>query len=236
MHNTLSFLRSLKTHIHITMKLAVVLTLALLHCTFAAPWWSWLGGSKDEETAAAPPKFCKGYECPTYKVIEEFDGYELREYDATVWVDTQMPAMETDFWEDRSQMSGVFMRLFRYITGANEQKQKIDMTVPVVNTHTKDAVYMAFFMPPEHSNPPQPTDSNVRIYRAPKGQFYVKSFSGFAYGIFGNKNYFKVALTDLIQKMEDASQTVDDTMFFTASYNSPWDLFGRHNEVWIPKA
>lgn len=50
-------------------------------------------------------------------------GYELREYDATVWVDTQMPAMETDFWEDRSQMSGVFMRLFRYITGANEQSE-----------------------------------------------------------------------------------------------------------------
>lgn len=65
---------------------------------------------------------------------------------------------------------------------------------------------------------------------------YFRSFSGFAYGFFGNKNYFKVALTDLIQKMEDASQTVDDTMFFTASYNSPWDFFGRHNEVWIPKA
>lgn len=61
------------------------------------------------------------------------------------------------------------------------------------------------------------------------------SFGGFGYTpIFGTNNY-KTHLTELLNKIEGAGQSIDETMFITTGYNSPWELFNRHNEVWVPK-
>jgi len=39
--------------------------------------------------------------------------------------------------------------------------------------------------------------------------------------------------------LKSALDSVDkryvSTSFYTASYNSPWDFFNRHNEVWLIK-
>lgn len=66
-------------------------------------------------------------EKPTFEVLQEFDGYELRRYDASVWT-TAMGATNDMFgWGDSA-----FAKLFNYISGANEFSQKIEMTSPVL--------------------------------------------------------------------------------------------------------
>ena len=52
--------------------------------------------------------------------------------------------------------------------------------------------------------------------------------------MFGANNY-KTHLTELMSQITAAGQSVDETVFYTLGYNSPWELFNRHNEVWVPK-
>jgi len=45
----------------------------------------------------------------------------------------------------------------------------------VVYSHEKDEVWMNFMIPANMSdNPPQPTDTDVQIYRADSDQYYVR--------------------------------------------------------------
>ncbi|MBM3964868.1 MAG: heme-binding protein, partial [Planctomycetes bacterium] len=64
------------------------------------------------------------YESAEYKVIESEGKFEIREYP-----DLMLAATTTNL--DSQGRDGSFMKLFRYISGANENKQKISMTNPV---------------------------------------------------------------------------------------------------------
>merc|ERR1711936_558364 len=87
------------------------------------------------------------YQNAPYEVIQKYDGYEERFYPGRLWVCTQS-----------SSNNGGFMKLFRYISGANARKQKIDMTVPVMMTHSEKGVEMCFYMTQStQSNAPAPT-------------------------------------------------------------------------------
>ena len=74
------------------------------------------------------------------------------------------------------------MRLFRYISGANEEQQKIAMTTPVFMEGEvgKSNVSMGFVMPKEIAakGVPQPKGEGVKIRKRPGGQFAVIRFSG----------------------------------------------------------
>merc|ERR1711976_735583 len=55
------------------------------------------------------PSFCKGLDCPKYTVLEQFEGYELREYEEAMWVSSEGRAVEAgDITGD------LFMKLFYY--------------------------------------------------------------------------------------------------------------------------
>ena len=49
---------------------AVILTVIVASVAAAPSWWQRLMGARDENSK---PDFCKSYDCPSYKVIEEFD-------------------------------------------------------------------------------------------------------------------------------------------------------------------
>ena len=65
-----------------------------------------------------------GYESAEYKVVEKDGNIEIREYP-----DLMLASTSTKF--DAQGRDGSFMRLFRYISGANQSEQKIAMTTPV---------------------------------------------------------------------------------------------------------
>ena len=97
----------------------------------------------------------------------------MRDYPALTVVETPMGG-------SRSGDDGSFMRLFRFITGSNEAKEKIAMTTPVFMSGSESNATMAFVMPAKlaATQVPKPTDGSVKVRELEPGRFAVLRFSG----------------------------------------------------------
>ena len=113
-----------------------------------------------------------GYESAPYKVVRSDGKFELRDYPELTVVETPMA--------DPNGSDGSFMRLFRFITGANEGKQKIAMTTPVFMSGTSTNQTMAFVLPAKlkTADAPKPADGALTVRELPSGRFAVLRFSG----------------------------------------------------------
>jgi hypothetical protein len=74
------------------------------------------------------------YETAEYTVVKTDGKFEIREYPDLMMATTNMAL------DQRNGGDGSFSRLFRYITGANDGKQKIAMTTPVFMESQENAV------------------------------------------------------------------------------------------------
>ena len=114
-----------------------------------------------------------GYESAAYEVVEKDGDFEIRQYPDLMLASTtsQMNSQGRD---------GSFGRLFRYISGANEAKQKISMTTPVFMEGNEDEVSMGFVMPGDVAagGVPSPTGEGVEVRRREGGLFAVIRFRG----------------------------------------------------------
>lgn len=116
-----------------------------------------------------------GYESAAYEVIEADGNIEIREYPDLVLASTESNI------EARGN-DGSFMRLFGYISGKNESRQKIEMTTPVFmepgNLESKGK--MSFVLPAEvvEAGVPVPKAADVTILKRAGGRFAVIRFSG----------------------------------------------------------
>lgn len=155
-------------------------------------------------------------ETPEYKVIRQDEKFELREYPSLM-------VARTDLGE------GDFMRLFRYISGGNEQKVKIPMTAPVMIAHEGDDAGMGFIMPSSMapSAVPKASSSEISIDELKPGFFAVYQYSG-------GRNAANEA--DALKKLQtwvkaQNLKPVNWTPMF-AYYDPPWiPTFMRRNEV-----
>jgi len=121
-------------------------------------------------------KFARvGYESAEYCVIESDGPYEIRDYPELTLV-----ATEAEF--ERQGRDGSFMKLFDYISGANESHSKIAMTTPVFmgKPENLNGVQMGFVLPKEiaRSGAPKPTGNQVQIRTRNAGRFAVVRFAG----------------------------------------------------------
>jgi len=114
-----------------------------------------------------------GYESAPYKVVRTDGKFELRDYPSLAVVETPMAT-------SGNSDDGSFMRLFRFITGANEAKQKIAMTTPVFMSGNDTNRTMAFVLPAKlnAATAPKPADGAVTVRELPGGRFAVLRFSG----------------------------------------------------------
>jgi DNA gyrase inhibitor GyrI len=114
-----------------------------------------------------------GYESAPYRVVRSISNFEVRDYPALRVVETPMSGSE-------SGSDGSFKRLFRFITGGNEAKQKMAMTTPVIVSGGDANATMAFVLPAnlKTGQAPKPTDSTVKIRELEAGRFAVLRFSG----------------------------------------------------------
>ena len=114
-----------------------------------------------------------GYESAPYKVVRTDAKFELRDYPSLAVVETPMTV-------SGNSDDGSFMRLFRFITGANEGKQKIAMTTPVFMSGQDTNRTMAFVLPARlnAATAPKPADGAVAVRELPGGRFAVLRFSG----------------------------------------------------------
>jgi len=112
------------------------------------------------------------YESAPYEVVRTDGKFELRDYPTLTVVETPMARANGS--------DGSFMRLFRFISGTNNEKQKIAMTTPVFMSGSEANATMAFVMPAKMKSGevPRPSDSAVTVRELPAGRFAVLRFSG----------------------------------------------------------
>ncbi len=115
-----------------------------------------------------------GYESAPYQVVRAGGKFQVRDYPALTVVETPMAA------GSRNGDDGSFMRLFRFITGANEGKQKIAMTTPVFMAGSATDSTMAFVLPAKlkTAEVPTPSDGSVTVRELAAGRFAVLRYSG----------------------------------------------------------
>lgn len=115
------------------------------------------------------------YESAEYSVLQADGNIELREYPELMLVTTPMGSrLESD--------DGSFGRLFQYISGGNEPKQKIAMTTPVFMEPKSEASegQMGFVIPKDVASTtiPAPDSDQVELTRRPGGKFALIRFAG----------------------------------------------------------
>ncbi|KAM8946406.1 heme-binding protein 2-like [Pelodytes ibericus] len=180
--------------------------------------------SADEYQA---PAFCRTYECPKYQVAKKYETFELRSYEASNWVTTELEVDSLGLGVYTS-----FKRLFDYINGQNSQGIKIKMTVPVriyvpLITPSDRNATMSFFVSPALTSPPVPLNKDVYLESLSPMPVYVKSFGGFAL-----KSSFEKKAKFLSEELTALGLRFDTTFGTAAAYNDPLTFFNRHNEVW----
>ena len=136
-----------------------------------------------------------GYESAPYKVVRSEGEFEVRDYPALMMVETPMAAANGG--------DGSFMRLFRFITGANEGKQKIAMTTPVFMSGSATNATMAFVLPAKlkTGEVPKPADGAVTVRELAAGPGIVVlcgRFEGFDERIFEGRAVEEVSIGDVI--------------------------------------
>ena len=114
-----------------------------------------------------------GYESAPYKVVHSDGKFEVRD-------DPAMMVVETTMARDGNHADGSFMRLFGFITGGNEAKEKIPMTTPVFMSESESNRTMAFVMPAKlkSGEVSRPSDGLVTVKELAAGRFAVMRFSG----------------------------------------------------------
>ena len=114
-----------------------------------------------------------GYESAGYKVVSKQGSFEIRDNPVLTLVSTPMSS-------SRPADDDSFMRLFRYIGGANEAQAKIAMTTPVFSEQSGTNRQMSFVVPRKvaAAGTPKATRDDITVESRPAGRFAVYRFSG----------------------------------------------------------
>ena len=103
---------------------------------------------------------CADYEKPDYKILKTKEDIEIREYPSIIVAEVKMEDNK------RATRNKGFRKLFKYITGSNEQNQDIKMTVPVLQAPTESSKWsMSFIIPKkwEWDKVPKPENDEISI-------------------------------------------------------------------------
>jgi hypothetical protein len=163
-----------------------------------------------------------GYESAPYKVVRSDGKFALRDYPALMVVETPMAGANGS--------DGSFMRLFRFITGANDAKRKIAMTTPVFMSGNPTNATMAFVLPAKlrSGEVPQPLDDAVTVRELAAGRFAVLRYRGGR-----NTNAEAKSLARLQAWMQAEKLRVLSPPVY-GYFDPPWTpTFLRRNEVML---
>ena len=160
-------------------------------------------------------------ETADYKVIRRDGVVEIRDYPAL----TVATAPMGDGDMDRG-----FGKLFRFITGSNEQSKKIAMTTPVLIESASEKKTMSFIMPKEAvaNGVPKPTGENVSLGKVEAARFAALRFSG------GRTAKNEAKATEKLKAWLDGNKIAGNGAIMFAYYDPPWTpFFMRRNEAMI---
>lgn len=165
------------------------------------------------------------YESAEYTIIEAEGPFQIREYPDLMLATTKMQ------FESQGD-DGSFMRLFRYISGSNDSKQKVAMTTPVfMEPEAQESQGQMGFVIPKavaDGRVPEPTAEGVTIRKRTGGRFAVIRFSGRT-----SKKMTAESESKLRDWIEAKGLAVGDDIE-VAGYDPPWTPGPlRRNEILI---
>lgn len=152
-----------------------------------------------------------------YEIIDKNDIYEIRKYSDRLAVETMTSGIDSNF-----------RKLFNYISGRNDTKEKIKMTTPVTQIEKNGNMSMQFYLPLKFNskNVPNPSRDDVKIINIEGGYYAVLRYSGRASD--GNFLKHKKILENELQKNKISIISPP----IRATYDSPFTLpMNRRNEV-----
>ena len=157
------------------------------------------------------------YEESPFNIVHQTDVYEIRYY-------ADRLAVQAKYTNQNSS----FRNLFNYISGANVDSQKIEMTTPVTESKKSSEMVMQFYLPSKFTKKtaPVPTDPRVELVNIEEGYYAVIKYSGRVTDKNFNKHK-KILKQNLIEdKIEIISPGI------RATYNGPFTLpMLRRNEA-----
>jgi DNA gyrase inhibitor GyrI len=162
-------------------------------------------------------------EKPPFESISKNGKFEVRKYQ-----DIRIVTAPLDTMENRDQS---FRKLFRYISGDNQDNQKISMTSPVFmeNQQDKKTGKMSFMLPAKiaEKGAPSPDADDLSIQEIKSGKFATLRFSGWKDP--AKQQAATKKLTELITHYK--LKPIGSPIF--AFYDPPWipELL-RQNEIW----
>ena len=156
------------------------------------------------------------YEEANYETISKNENYEIRKYFDRLVIET-----------DSTEGNG-FRKLFNYISGNNEEKKEIKMTVPVTQENKDGNMKMQFYLPSKFNkdNAPKPSNPEIKVLNIEGGYYAVIKYSGRS----SDKNFIKNK--NILEKELKKDDIVILSPPIRASYNSPFTLpMLKRNEV-----
>ncbi len=160
---------------------------------------------------------------PPYQVIQTLENdVEIREYADQIWAVTLA--------EDQDRGFGL---LFSYISGANDEGMKIEMTAPVVTGNAEGRPFIAFVIPEgfDLEGTPRPRDERVKIELVEGRRMAAVRFSGYA-----TEERQKRHLSALNETLKAHGMMARGEPVLM-QYNDPWTPpFIRRNEVAVEVA
>jgi len=152
-----------------------------------------------------------------YEVIEKNEIYEIRKYSDRLAVETSKEGVDSNF-----------RKLFNYISGRNDDQEKIAMTTPVTQVEKNGNITMQFYLPSKFNleNVPNPSRKDIRIINIKGGYYAVLKYSGRA----SDGNFIKHK--EILEKELKNNNISILSPPIRATYNSPFTLpMNRRNEA-----
>lgn len=166
-------------------------------------------------------------ETPQYKVVSEYDDFEIRHYSEMIIATT---SVRSDY---KGATSSGFSRIANYIFGGNDKEMKIAMTAPVIADCPSDnrvSYNISFVMPIEYSlkDLPKSNTENVSIQKESLGEVAVLSFGGWATE--SRCKSFQKKFATLLQQ----NNIKTSGGFMVAQFNAPYVIsMFRKNELMV---
>lgn len=165
----------------------------------------------------------RNIETHTYSILEKYDSFEIRKYEATLFTAVNL---RTENYKKASTKG--FSLLAGYIFGNNARNEKIAMTSPVTMC-LGDSITMMFMVPKKYKkeNLPEPLESEIQFRKEPARTVAALTFGGWAND--AKIARYKEQLTTALKREE----IVHTGRFYFLGYNPPYEVFQRKNEVLV---
>jgi len=189
------------------MKIALIILAVLAALFLIGQIWITVATNKTESHA--------------YKVIKDYDDFEVRKYQPALF---SYVVMKANSYKSGSNKG--FRALAGYIFGGNETNEKIAMTTPV-EMSMDDSMTMKFKIPDgmNMDEMPRPNNPNVQFSSEPEKTVAAIRFNGRASDESISKNTAKLKTLLKVKGISHKDH------FSYLGYNPPYQLIGRRNEI-----